>query len=216
MLGTPLYDPLLAIVRIEMRIGGFLLLLGLLAYFVLRGRLDISSYPMTVGVLIGCLSPVWLYMLSPMLNAERICYRTCMRNQRQVSIAIQMYCQDHDGRFPATIEDIAPYDGDHTIFQCIRHDNAYTQPRILGGFGYNGLLAGHTLKEVADPATLLLLADSIQPRMVMRSRTDIDRRRHGTAPERGFNATFVDGHVEFLPEHEATRVPMAVPVPVVL
>ncbi|OPZ86077.1 MAG: hypothetical protein BWY76_01117 [bacterium ADurb.Bin429] len=113
---------------------------------------------------------------------------TCINNQRQLAIAIEMYCQDYELRYPTAFADLA----DYTVARM------YTCPDSGGGYGYNGVLIGHAQNELANPAATLLTADSHVADIVFTAPEQIARDRHVERRQRGFFASYGDGHAVFV------------------
>ncbi|MHB9107312.1 MAG: hypothetical protein ACYDCO_09695 [Armatimonadota bacterium] len=116
---------------------------------------------------------------------------TCQSNIRQQVLAIQIYMQDHDNKFPPTA----------SVWQ-----DASFPPKALicpeygtnrgNGYGYNAFIGGRKLDEPGMPGaqSIPVIADSKVPSHLLQTRTDIDPRHDGTA-----FVGFADGHVEQLP-----------------
>jgi len=125
---------------------------------------------------------------------------TCTDVQRQLSLAAQMYAQDHDGRLPTDWSTLDVYLGEMGYqghYVCPQTLEPFHQP---GGYGLNGQVAGRKEQEITDPK-VFLIADSVQPEMILRSKRNIATRRHHVGNGRGFAVSYVDGSVEFVPEN---------------
>jgi len=117
---------------------------------------------------------------------------TCINNQRQIAVAIEMYCQDHELRYPTAFADLADY----------AVPRMYTCPDSGGGYGYNGALIGHAPTELTHPAATLLAADSRVAGIVFTAPEQLASDRHvDENQQRGFIASYGDGHTAFVPRN---------------
>jgi prepilin-type processing-associated H-X9-DG protein len=148
------------------------------------------------------LPPTIVIIVGPMiaLPREYVTSTPCASHQRQLAIAIIMYAQDHGDRLPSSFADLTEYRDAPRIFDCPPGHGAFTR----GGFGYNASLFG-LKRDIADPAALIVTADSIEPNMLMRSEDDIAWKRHGN----GCNLSFLDGHTKW---HQAENGPLFIPI----
>jgi len=129
---------------------------------------------------------------------------TCVDTQRQLSLAAQVFAQDHDGRLPTDWSTLDVYLGG------MRHQGHYVCPQTLepfhqpGGYGLNGQIAGKKEREITDPK-VFIIADSVQPEMILRSKRDIATRRHPVGNGRGFAVSYLDGTTRFVPENTVLK-----------
>lgn len=114
----------------------------------------------------------------------------CANNVRQLIVAIQLYQQDHNGKFPdqATMWRAVSFPP-----KCVICPD-YSKKVI--GYGYNINIAGKTLKSKGMPEAqnLVVMADSKTPLHQLAVPTDIDFRHTGKA-----FIGFADGHVAIQP-----------------
>ena len=124
----------------------------------------------------------------------------CISNEKQIAIAINMYCQDNQETFfkdPVTSSwagKLAAYN-EGSVYDCPSLTGTGTPSKPEYGFFYH--LFGMTMGDVKNPASCLMLAD----RIVMTSGAancaltnldnDIDQRHNKCAV-----LAFADGHVE--------------------
>ena len=123
----------------------------------------------------------------------------CAVNMRQNLIAVQMYIQDHNNRFPnkATVWQTVPFPA--------RSLPCPTYSKTKNGYGYNASLSGKTLKSPGMPEAkdLPVLADSKAPDHLLASPADIDPRHTQKAM-----VGYADGHVMLLQSVDIQNVPV--------
>jgi len=129
---------------------------------------------------------------------EKNGHSNCANNQRQIAVGLQIYAQDNNGQLPldwAPAIKLAPM-----TFIC-----PTTRRRFhpLGGFGYNGFLAGKYLEDIDDPTTQLLTMDAKLMTSVIHSPEDISRRHDGF-----FIASYLDGHTGLVKDGGKARLLM--------
>ncbi|OPZ87410.1 MAG: Fimbrial protein precursor [bacterium ADurb.Bin429] len=124
---------------------------------------------------------------------EKANQTTCLNNQRQISVAIMMYAQDHDEYLPNQKTVWGVIDVDRQILKCVT-----AGPAVQNAYGYNNGVSGVTLGDIADPVATFLTADAISsvfshpnvaPNVVYSKLGVVERHA-----ERA-NVSFVDGHV---------------------
>jgi prepilin-type processing-associated H-X9-DG protein len=118
----------------------------------------------------------------------------CASNMRQIALALRSYAADHDGRLPRAStwqDDIRPYLAGVDTFHCPA-DPSNGAP----SYGYNWMVAGLRLVDIADPsATVLAFESSAGIENQADSAATIPAApRHGA----GNHYAFADGHVELL------------------
>lgn len=123
--------------------------------------------------------------------------RSCMNNQRQLVIRALVYANDNDEIMPGDWPDFS-LSTNPEIYYC--PGSYYSRYRPWGGYGYNSRLAGLALGDILNPAVVIVIADSVQPMMLMKSPEDIDKRHKS-----GFIAAFMDGHVDWLKANEKVK-----------
>lgn len=134
---------------------------------------------------------VFFFMPVVPIDHEKARQTQCMNNVRQLVVSIQLYQQDHNGKFPnqATIwRDLSS--PPNTVICPIYGKNKGN------GYGYNVNIAGKTLesKGMPEAQNLVVLADSKTPLHQLSVLTDIDFRHANKAV-----VGFADGHVALLP-----------------
>jgi prepilin-type N-terminal cleavage/methylation domain-containing protein/prepilin-type processing-associated H-X9-DG protein len=96
---------------------------------------------------------------------EKARQNTCINNQRQLAVAVQMFAQDHDQTLPAGDtwgNDIAQLTGTPKLYDCpsVTHQGSLTMPDYFYNAGKNSHLGGATLDGFDKPADVLLTADA--------------------------------------------------------
>jgi hypothetical protein len=153
--------------------------------------------------------PIMASMLFPVFAKARVKTRqaTCTSQVRQISTAVQMYCQDHNGRFPDNnwVVEIAPYLGNsELLFQC---PEEVKTGNVLVSYGYSGALImpngkGEMEDDVLTPSQVGTVCDaSPSPTYpyggVISSNgmlAPMNRHHHGLV------LGYCDGHARFVPE----------------
>ncbi len=167
-----------------------------------------------IGVLAAILFPVFA------AAREKARQSSCMNNQRQIAMAIQIYAQDHDEMFPTAGIVWGALKLDAGVMRCP------TDAGKANGYVYNNALSGQALGEIADPVGIFVTGDgrhAATPATVAYYATydnvaylgrDIVR-RHGNK----VILSYADGHVAISAETPPTsgmpRPPMPEPQPVV-
>lgn len=148
-----------------------------------------------IAVLSAILFPVYA-------SAREKARRTqCSSNQHQIAIAIAMYQQDHDGRFPIKSKIWKSLNLPTRVMQC---PDAATYGSLGGGrmasanpisYGYNAWVSNKTLSAEGMPKAneLVVISDSLEADHQLLTTLDVDY-RHGTQAVAGF----ADGHVAVL------------------
>lgn len=159
-------------------------------------RLEIGALACFLLWMAGTAIPLFRSGTSPSIS-------TCLNIQRQLNLAAQMHAQDHDGRLPGDWSIVDDYLGwtNHGRYLCPITLEPFHQP---GGYGLNGQIAGKKECEITDPQ-VFLIADSIQPEMILQSNTDIATRRHPVGNGRGFAVSYLDGTTKFVPENATLK-----------
>lgn len=137
----------------------------------------------TIGLLIAVLMPS---LNSPRINTTR---GGCGANLRSIGQAIQMYANDHDGRYPATLEEVVAghYAPDVRIFLCPGSGDTPAQGATHAGLTAD-LMAGGHLSYVYVGGGLTQKSDS----------SIVIAYEHPTHHQsKGGNVLFADGHVEW-------------------
>ncbi|MHB9133631.1 MAG: type II secretion system protein [Armatimonadota bacterium] len=145
-------------------------------------------------------------MLFPVFGRAREKARqtACMSNQRQISLAAMMACQDNKEVFPGILASTDTYTEGKTwrdeIIRNTGSDKLFNCPSgpsqgDIGApeIGINIYLSGVALGDVKKPAEVLLTADAID--LMLTEKNDVATTRHN----KGFVCSFVDGHNAFYP-----------------
>ncbi|HEY3380015.1 MAG TPA: hypothetical protein VGL77_21280 [Armatimonadota bacterium] len=144
----------------------------------------------------------------------------CLNNQCQLAMTFLMYAQDHGERLPQGWSNISGYVVEKSdLLVCPLEKKPFHRDL---GYGFNRHIAGKSFADLPELSHLLLTADSVRPNMLISSVADIDSARHvavrmiDTEAEpynveeltkpRGFIASFVDGHVEFIAAGKTVRL----------
>ncbi|MDD5679759.1 MAG: DUF1559 domain-containing protein [Candidatus Omnitrophica bacterium] len=157
-----------------------------------------------IGVAAACLTPV---LGKAREGARRA---MCANNLRQIGIAMHMYIDDHNNKFPAfsgphtTVwcSDLSPYLDDNNVWNCPSYRYSIPLDAEHSSYGYNALSIGS--------ATDINLIKSWSTRIMFTDSSDfdspyaypwIDTRRSrnypGTRHSGGANVLFLDGHVSW-------------------
>jgi prepilin-type processing-associated H-X9-DG protein len=139
------------------------------------------------------LAPLPLAILMPALSRAKGQAQNvlCKANLRQLSLALIMYTDDNDGKFPNASEwgDLVdPYVGSNQqIFSCPNG------PEGIYGYAYNRNLDGIKRHQVDAQTVMIFEADA-----VWNDAGGADLAAFERHPRPGCNIGFVDGHVEFV------------------
>lgn len=116
---------------------------------------------------------------------------TCQSSLKQISLAMTLYTQDYDGRFP-TKHWNKPIFSDymHNFHDFCPNAEDFTKP----SYAMNGHLIGYVMKDVKKPGDTVMLFESVCGDDLIGGQ--------GLLPETprhldGDNVSFVDGHVKF-------------------
>lgn len=124
---------------------------------------------------------------------------SCTSNQRQIAMAVMMWTQENDEKFPAAISVWSDISIPAKVTKCLSKTN------LANGYVYSNTVAGKTLGEISDPTIEPLTGDGMHsptPADAVYSATysnvaylsvDYAIGRHG----KGIICSFADGHVEF-------------------
>ena len=120
----------------------------------------------------------------------------CLSNTKNLSLAMLMYTQDHEGRFPEAdgwVEALADYIADESVLKCPEDDS-----EASCSYGMNAALSGKTLDEIGDPSGIVLFFETASPgdNPAGGAADIVDPPRHLG----GNNYGFIDGHVVWLEE----------------
>jgi len=178
-----------------------------------------------VGLLIAILLPV---MRRTRENASAA---MCVNNLRQIGIAITMYVDDHDFKFPLPSFDgtnwyqyIDPYVDDREVFNCPSYKyhtygstnyfsygynfTAFARRAVMGGGPVGGRdTSAVDLNEIISPSQCIMVVDGRNMEESWATVTIRDRRKGDEYFNRHFggsNIVFVDGHVKW---HRVSDIP---------
>jgi prepilin-type processing-associated H-X9-DG protein len=153
---------------------------------------------------VGCLLLFVLLLASLLLppgfgQGPRRAPRTaaCMSNLKQISMALALYADDRDSRFPpagvwqASLKDYLP-NLNAGVFSC-------PEAKAPVGDAFNQTLGGISRKRVVSPAETPLVFDSYLPGPNATDMLQSFARRHEWRGRGGWgNVAFADGHVRAL------------------
>lgn len=145
----------------------------------------------TFGILL-CLPLVTLHAGRPLYPARLA--ETCMTNQRRIIFALEAHNTPEDPFMPLHWTTVKGLKGQPLICPATRR-----KFHVRGGYGLNFNVVGKRIAEISSPSQTVMVADSIEPGMLMFTIQDIDTTRHLVDGRRGFVCGFVDGHVAFCP-----------------
>ncbi len=118
----------------------------------------------------------------------------CARNLRQISLAMMMYVQDYDEKFPPAsvwIDVLLPYVRTEDVFDCPEGNGEY-------GYAMNEKLSRLSLAEVRYPsATVMIYESKIRRRNHFGTGKDLDYRHYG-----GSWVAYCDSHCAWHPEQD--------------
>lgn len=137
-------------------------------------------------------------IMRPVFERSRASARKaiCLSNTKNLSLAMQMYLEDYNGRFPEAdrwVEALAEYMRDESVLKCPDDDS---EGRC--SYGMNAALSGKTLDEIGDPSGVVVFFETASPgdNPVGGAADIVDPPRHLG----GNNYGFTDGHVVWLEE----------------
>jgi prepilin-type N-terminal cleavage/methylation domain-containing protein len=125
---------------------------------------------------------------------EKARQNTCMSNQRQLAIYIQMFAQDHEEYLPGHKAIWSSLDLAGKITQCPTAGR-----NVANAYGYNYNVSGVTLGDILDPTTTFLTADGrsssfvhaeIAPNVIYTKVGFVDRHSSRVV------TSYVDGHID--------------------
>lgn len=140
---------------------------------------------------------------------------SCVSNQHDIEMAMEMYLQDHTGMLPPGTGDwpaalakyITPDDGNN-CFDCplTKKVGSASDP----DYAANPATLGKPLDTLANPKTAVLLADDAGSTHLLKSAADIATTPHlAKMPDgtrQGVPVTFADGHAEILASPDAVKL----------
>ena len=145
-----------------------------------------------VALLIAILFPVFVRRDTPRRP-------NCASNIRQLVLAVQMYTQDHENKFPPNdvIWQDVPFPPKSLICPEYR--------RNVNGYGYNAYIGGKATNDpgMPEPQNLPVIADSKVSTHLLQSRADIDPRHTQKAM-----VGYADGHIMLQPPSAIENLPV--------
>ena len=172
---------------------------------------------LTVFIIIGILGAMLLVALTKMRTHSQA--MACSNNLRQIGVAVQLYLDENDYRFPGCESDdpnecwytrLMPYVDNPDVYECpaykYHHDDIYdASSRNYFSYGYNkeglnepaeGYKIGVDINYVISPTKCILVADGSEGAGAETSRYFIDKNNLPTSRHNGgTNILFVDSHV---------------------
>ena len=126
----------------------------------------------------------------------------CLSNVKNLSVAVMMYTQDHEGRFPEAegwVAALAEYIGDESVLKCPEDDS---EGRC--SYGMNAALSGRSVEELENPAEIVVFLETASPgdSPVGGAEDVVSPPRHPTGNSYGF----ADGHAHTLMEAPSFEV----------
>jgi prepilin-type N-terminal cleavage/methylation domain-containing protein/prepilin-type processing-associated H-X9-DG protein len=146
---------------------------------------------------------------------EKANQNSCMNNQRQIALAINMFTQDHEETMPTAKEWVTALSSDYgvkgEVWDCptITHVGREYQPDyfyVAGSF-LSGVAAGDITNPVDTPLTADLARPEKNPAYINDAgQTDPEKAVKQTDARHNGGAvfTFVDGHVSWLKQSDVT------------
>ena len=114
-----------------------------------------------MGVMVIILAAI----LFPVFAQARSKARTvsCMSNEKQMALAVLMYAQDNDERYPISTEwmiKTQPYTKNEMLYQCPAAPGANPARLTVYSYAYNSKMSGRSIAELSSPALAALIYDS--------------------------------------------------------
>jgi prepilin-type N-terminal cleavage/methylation domain-containing protein len=149
-----------------------------------------------IAVLAAILFPVFA------TAREKARQSTCINNQRQIAMAIQMYTQDNKETFfpdpgsQSWASMLQKYISANGVFNCPSVSNGAKGTAAVPSYGFNTYIFGSPLSNLPNPQSVLLTADlnmkTTAPNFALINYdTDLDAKRHNGA----VIISCADGHV---------------------
>lgn len=155
------------------------------------GRLKGSGFAIAALCITVLTLLVWTAVLAPvfMKGRSKAKQASCMSNQRMIATSILMYCQDHNGAYPASLNDVKGYlGGEPNVLHCLAADSSKTI-----SYGYNSMLIGAKEADLTNPVNVVCTADGGNDANRITSPSDISMTIH----QQGFIVSYADGRVKW-------------------
>ena len=120
----------------------------------------------------------------------------CRQHLEQLALGVSFLTEDQEGKFPLANAVWAALKPLQINTLCLAKDAE------KNGYGYNSLLSGVALSDIADPQHTVLFADGGNADHLLTSDNDIDQHRH----HGGFFVVYVDGKSAWLPAGTAVEL----------
>ena len=180
---------------------------------------------LVVIAIIGIIAAVLMPVIDKATESAR--RSQCANNLRQIGIAIMLYVDEHDFKFPdvgtygrAWYHDLEPYIDNRDVFKCPNFRYHVYEKSWSFSYAYNGFpgavppgypplgISGMDINEVRNTSRCIMVADSVDilDNPPYHAEAHIDRLRIASAchPDwyavrhsNGLNFLFVDGHVKW-------------------
>lgn len=124
---------------------------------------------------------------------EKARQAACTSNQKQITLAMQIYSQENDEKLPPAASWPTTIGVSGKVLKCPTEGNA-----VSNAYGYSGTIAGQTLGSFDDATIILAFADSNSANNILNVPADVDARHAGKVI-----AGFLDGHVEMITSSSA-------------
>jgi prepilin-type processing-associated H-X9-DG protein len=118
----------------------------------------------------------------------------CQSNLKELDLAVLMYCQDFDQRFPMA------YNWSDAVYPYVMNQEVYvcpSMPYMPCGYAYNVYLDRLELKKLKRPSNTVVSWDAVGGWNLAGDATLADPRHDG-----GLNLAFSDGHVKWLEQSQ--------------
>jgi len=147
---------------------------------------------------------------------EKARQAACMSNQRQIALAINMYCTENEETMPGTAGESSALatwrtdlgDQPRGLFDC-KSKGLDGTAGAQAEYAMNNDIMGVGLGQIPAPTSTLLTADVAGKNAII-NKDDLDARHNG-----GDIASFVDGHVQLLNAANQPILPSAAATPAI-
>jgi hypothetical protein len=181
------------------------LILGIVALCAISKRTDqLKGKPLAIaGIVVSAVSIIFVLftaflmaLLMPALTCARMQAKTAVsqNHAKQICIAMVMYCDENDGRFPPVDNwsmVLAPYLNDTNVLE-----SPFAPPHTGRAWAMNAYLNGRRLRDIKQPARTVIIFEIEPGGPPAGGRELLPHRPRG---RRGYVIGFLDGHVELVP-----------------